>query len=489
MKIDNVKVCKMGNKLGICLSKFYFQKGRSVQIKVIKENKEKVFLAKFNRIIVLRKDMKNSLSLKHQDLITIELGEIKNLSRTSELFKENMIDMLFLIPEKTSRGYEIVVTEFEENNEAWLRIWYSHKRGSGKQLEIRRFIEIRSFGSLLGQYQAEGTKHNNTNKKFRVEFKNKLVKEHSEFLYSFSNIGIPANMFVFRFLCNPNKISGKEIDRLVKEFEAANNCKVKISYSNSKGIGFESVIRHTLLTEIILYGMDKVRNLLANSKIYSYNELCLADNFLAKLLTGDGTLDVRCKRRDFPELNIKIVDQDLNYLDDYSKILRNAGFHPRINQKRIFVKSSCSFRNLLYLYNIKAFKNSNNWSKLLTAIALCLRGRRYYTYSRFLYFADYEKFGTSVISKGFQIQSNMASDWLNNKVKENLIMKNNYNSWSLTPEGKNLSEILKVWSKDYQNLTNLKGLKDPFALLETLKIKKLKRLAKQLAESNRSLLL
>lgn len=175
---------------------------------------------------------------------------------------------------------------------------------------------------------------------------------------------------------------------------------------------------------------------------------------------------------------MKIVDQDLNYLKDYCTILRNNGFKTRINEKRISVVSSCSFKGLPYLYRTKAFKNSNNWNKLVVAIALCLRGRRYYTYSRFLELADYEKFGTSVISKGFQMQSNMASDWLNNKVKENLIIKNNYNSWSLTYEGETLCKTLDVWSKDYTNLTNLKGFENPFALLEALKIKKLKYLRK-----------
>lgn len=276
---------------------------------------------------------------------------------------------------------------------------------------------------------------------------------------------------------NPNKISEKQIELLVSQFENSVGCKVKISSSNSKGIGFESIIRSTLLTEVILNALHKIRNLLITESQYTVNQQKLADCFLAKLLTGDGTLDVRCKRRDFPELNIKIVDQDLNYLDDYCKILRNAGFHPRINQKRIFVKSSCSFRNLLYLYNINAFKNTNNWNKLIVAISLCLKGRRYYTYSRFQELADYKKFSTSFARSSFRLRPNMSSDWLNNKVKENLIIKNKYNSWSLTSEGESLGNTLKIWNNDYKNLMKLKNIGDPFQLLEALKAKKLKRLA------------
>ncbi|MBI4452293.1 hypothetical protein HY637_02610 [Candidatus Woesearchaeota archaeon] len=475
MKLENVKVHKMGNKLGIYFSKFYFPKGSLVQIIITKEDKQKEFLTKFNNVITLRREIENTLNLNYQDLITLEIQEIKNVERTKELFYDDKIDMLSLTPEKTSKGYEIVVTEFDKNNENWLRIWYSHERGSGQQLEIRRFTDIATLGSLLGQYQAEGTKNKNTDK-FRVEFANKLIPEHQEFIDSLSKLGIPKDACEFRFTYNPNRLSEEETINHVKNFETIIGCKAKISQGNSKGIGFRTIIRNTILTEIVLNSLDKIRNLLANESKYTHNQQELANNFLAKLLTGDGTLDVRCNRRDFPELHMKIVDQDLNYLKDYCAILRNNGFKTRINERRICVISSCSFRGLLYLYRIKAFKNSGSWNKLITAIALCLRGRRYYTYSRFSELADYKKFGTSVISKGFQMQSNMASDWLNNKTKENLIAKNGYNSWSLTLEGKILVETLKSWSEDYKNLKNLKGFENPFHLLETLKVKKYKKI-------------
>ncbi len=474
MKFENVKIVKMGNKFGIWFSKFYFPKGSLVQIKVIKENKEKIFLARFNKLITLRRDMENSLNLKYQDLITVELDQIKNLARTNDLFKEDKIDMLSLTPEKTSKCYEIVVTQFDKNNETWLRIWYSHERGSGKQLEIKRFVSIEIIGSLLGQYQAEGTKHKNNIKKFKLEFTNKLLEEHRQFLNSLANLGISQETIEIIFIYNSHNISNEQANDYVEKFKSVSNHVLKTYRSQSKGVGYRIVIRNTLLTEIILHGMDKIRKLLADSEEYSIEEQKLAEYFLAKLLTGDGTLDVRCNRRDFPDLNIKIVDEDLGYLSDYYKILGNVGFHPRVNQNNIFVISSCSLKNLLYLYQIDAFRNSNNRNKLIVAIALCLKGRRYYTYSRFFELLDCERFSTSLVSKNFQLKSNMSSDWLNNKVKENLIVKNQYNSWSLTFEGKNLARTLNLWRQDYLKLKILKNNDEPFELLEALKIKKLK---------------
>ena len=270
MRLENVKISKMGNKLGIWFSKFYFPKGSPVQIKIIKENKEKVFLAKFNRPITLRRNIQNYLNLKYQDLITIELSQIKNTERSKNLFHENKIDMLHLIPQITSKGYEIIVTEFDNNSEKWLRIWYSHERGSGQQLEIRRFVEIEAFGSLLGQYQAEGTKHKNTFR-FSVEFTNKIIPEHQEFIASLSKLGISKDACEFRFTYNPNKVSEEETINHVKRFETIVGCKIKISQGTSKGIGFRTVIRNTLLTEIVLNSLDKIRELLANESKYTLN--------------------------------------------------------------------------------------------------------------------------------------------------------------------------------------------------------------------------
>ena len=311
MKFNNIKVLKMGNKLGIWFSKFYFPKGSLVQIKVIKENKEKIFMTKFNRMITLRRATEKFLNLKYQDLITIELDEIKNTEKSRDLFYEDKIDMLSLIPDKTSRGFEIIVTEFDKNNEKWLRIWYSHERGSGQQLEIRRLVEIDTLGSLLGQYQAEGTKHKRTIK-FSLEFTNKIIPEHQEFIAFLLKLGISKDAFEFRFTYNPNRLSEEEMINHVKRFETIVGCKIKISQGTSKGIGFRTVIRNTLLTEIVLNSLDKIRDILTNESKYTLNQQELANNFLAKLLTGDGTLDVRCTRRDFPDISIKIVDTDKN---------------------------------------------------------------------------------------------------------------------------------------------------------------------------------
>lgn len=73
------------------------------------------------------------------------------------------IDLLLFIPKQTSLGYEIFYKIFNKGGEQWVRVWYNQKKA--KPIEIKRFINQSILGSLLGQYQAEGTKYNNLKRK------------------------------------------------------------------------------------------------------------------------------------------------------------------------------------------------------------------------------------------------------------------------------------------------------------------------------------
>ncbi len=463
----------MGPKLGIALPKVLFRKGALIEITVSKGDKEKIFLTKFNRILTLRRHIVNSLNLNYSDLVYIKIRKIGKNPRSKDLFKGNRLDLLALIPKKTSRGYRIFVNPFKKKDKDWLRIWYSHSRGSGKQIELKRFIEIKTLGTLLGQYQAEGTKHQKSQRKFSVEFKNKLIKEHREFLDSLFDMGLSRDLINFYFGFNPEKLSKKQIKEEIRKFQSQINYPVRLSPSKKcKGSAFGLIIRNVLLTEIILFSLDKIRIFLANQNKYSLEKKELVNCFFAKLLTGDGTLDSRCNTRKFPHLQIKIVDKDINYLHDYSQIMKNLGFHPRINLNRIYVISGCSFKNLLYLYQSKAFKNTNNWNKLLVSIKLCLEnGRRSNTYYRFLQLEKQKIFTNLSVSNDFNIQLRTANSWLHSKKKENLVIQTNKSQWTLTKKGKELVSILKEWQKDYNKLVHKKKIKDPAKLLVSLKPK------------------
>jgi len=303
------------------------------------------------------------------------------------------------------------------------------------------------------------------------------VKEHKDYLNYLKEIGINKTGIKFEFTYNPSKLKN-DLKLYIDEFNKIINLPLKVSpRKTSKGRGFRSTIHNVLLTEIILNSMNTIRRYLANKKHYNKLERKLANSFISKLLTRDGTLDIRTKNREynFPSTRIKIVDQDLKYLEDYKSILNNVGFKARIIKKYTSVTAVASFKKLIYLYQIEAFKNTNNWNKLLTIMELYLKGRRLNTYYRFNDLKKLNKFTSLDINKIYNLSKGTGLDWLCNKEKEGFVIRNNTKirpiKWELTEKARNLSKNITNWKKDLKKLKKEKQIQDPNILLESLKTK------------------
>lgn len=479
-----LKVNKIGNKLCLYLPINYRRdillgKGNTAEVCIKSNDKNIKFITKFNYNIVIRSSIIKSSNLGVNDIVDVKIKKITNIQRVKDLFKDNKIDLLSLIPIKTSRNYEIIVDKFNKNSEKWLRIWYCHNRGSGRQIELKRFLDIEMFGSLLGQYQAEGTKNKNDKyPKWCLQFTNKLVDEHKEYVNYLSELGVNKENLEFIFKYNPKKLSKDEVDFYVNKFNNSINLPLNIILNNSmKSKGFVSTYRNVLLTEIIIGSMDKIRKILAYKREYNQLERKLANSFFSKLLTGDGTLDIRIKNRqnNFPHTRIKIVDQDLEYLKEYKLIMNNLGFKAKINEKRILVRAGVSFDKLVHLYKIKAFKNTNNWNKLISVIELYLKGRRLNTNYRFINLKKYNSFTSMDIVNDYNVGSMGALDWLHNKEKEGLVERLKITkcpiNWILTNKALKLTDFITNWQNDLNKLKGEKDIYDPDELLESLKTK------------------
>lgn len=380
--------------------------------------------------------------------------------------KNGKIDLVGFIPKKTTYGFDVFIHKFYRNRKQWLKIWYKQPRL--KPIEIKRFICPKIFGSLLGQMQAEGTKYTNIKRKTRLEFSNKLIEEHKDFVHHLQELGIKKNNMIFHLIDCENR-DYKILDMFARKFEKSIGIRPTIYYhfSNHGGYGFKTIIRSTLLNEIILYSMDKVRK---NKITYSKKFNSLRESFFAKLLTGDGTLRID-KRKGSGGIKIAIKDKSIEYLKDYNKIMKILGFnYVKIYEKYHMIEASCSFDNLLYLYRINAFKNTNNWNKLLISIGLCLKGCRLKTKLRFL---DLENltFTSSDIVKKYNLHPNNRK-WLSNMQKEGYVKcihKKPPYKYQLTEKSKKLILILKEWKNDLNRLAKLKKITDLSQLLESLK--------------------
>jgi hypothetical protein len=468
------KVYKMGNKLGISLNKkqlrkLNLKKGDYISVKLYKLEASTEFITRVNYNIVLRKSFAGILRLEPNDEITIVIEPIFNSKRTEEIFRNNKIDLLSLIPEKTFLGYEIFVTPFRRNNRQWLRIWYAHERGSSRQIELIRFIDVSALGRVLGQLQAEGDKFSER-RKHRIVFTNKLLKEHEDFINDIRSFGISTNDIQFFCTFNIDRFDKAETEREIKNLcESFGISDIQIKPTRNIRIwrSFRTIIRRSILAEILLYSMDFMRKFIIEQPLNSQLEL-FAQNFLSKLLTGDGTIDIRKREYGNPTVRICIIDGNLEFLEDYRKILQKFGFKPRIRKEEIKVRAHCSFEHLLFLYKIKAFYNSNNWNKLVITISLKLNGRRIKTFERFAELLNYDSFSANDMSKLFGLTNSASKDWLSN-VTNNGFTKVIDGNYVLSEKAKEIGELIPKVRKSLDEIHRYGNLWDT---LEYLKVKK-----------------
>jgi len=470
----------MGNKLGIYLDEklrqqIEIKKGEYVKVSISKNGSTTEFISKFNYNIILRRFVINQLKLIPNNLIRISIKRIVNAKRPEDVFKNNKIDLLSLIPEKTFLGFKIFVDKFTKNNGKWLRIWYAYERGSGRQIELIRYVDIDSFGRLLGQLQAEGSKLSGR-RKWCVEFSNKLLSEHEDFISSIMKLGISSKNIEFICNFNPNKFDSieteAEVQELCKKYEISG---IKIKPRNNPRIwkSYKTVIRNTILSETLLASIDKIRKLIIENKL-DINFCLLTCNFVSKLLTGDGTLDINKREYDYPRVRINIVDQSINCLNDYSKILKKLGFKAKVKEEEICVKSSCSLENLLFLYKIDAFKNTGNWNKLLIVIGLLLRGRRLKTKLRFIDLFD-KKFSTFDLREKYKITLRGANDWINSMLNSGYIevFDNSQRPYlyKLTKKAVEEGKMIFRINNELQNIANEFKIQNLWKLLNKFKVK------------------
>ncbi|HIG96812.1 MAG TPA: hypothetical protein HA230_00480 [Candidatus Aenigmarchaeota archaeon] len=416
MKYITKRVLSMGNKKGIFLGMnfeegFGIKKGDIIEIELRRNGKKCFIISKMNYNIVLRRLVEKKLELNSNDKIQLRIRRIYNIDRPKEMLYDGFVDLLYFVPT------DIIAKEFITKDEKWLRLWQSHERGSSRQIEVRRYIKIEPFGKMLGQLQAEGTK-----KPINVEFCNTLMSEHKEFSSVLKLIGI--DTILVRYISKNNYL-------LIK-----------------------TMVRSSILATVLLNAMNEVRKILVEKEFDKELEI-LVNAFFSKVLIGDGTIDIN--RRKVPNVSIKIIDINKKHLEDYKSIMVKLGFRPKIDFQHILVKSSCSFGNLLYLYKIRAFENSNNWNKLLVSIAMVLESRRLITNSRFIELLKLERFDSIYLKKKYNVLLRSANDWLNNKEKGGYIKRVDNRSpvkYILTPKAIELANTLIYWKREFDIVKN-----------------------------------
>ena len=178
-----------------------------------------------------------------------------------------------------------MIDEFEKDSTKWLNIKSFHARGSSRQIKLRRFVDSYILGSFLGQLQSEGTKSFNE----RLEFCNKSLEEHLDFVNYLNYIGIPKQKILAKIDFSKNI---GDIKEKISEFEKIVGIEIKYisrSSTDRNGYGFKTFVRSTIFAELILSFMDILRKEITPNTINDYLTH-FSDGFVSKVLNGDGTI-------------------------------------------------------------------------------------------------------------------------------------------------------------------------------------------------------
>ncbi len=476
---SQVNVTKSSNKLGIAIPQFTESGDPArtiIRLTVANQSGQASFLALAAPWITIPTKICTKLSIAYDQTISLlELKPIQPHTRPPFKTEGEKVDMLSLIPPTSTSGYQLYVDEYENNGEQWLRIWYHHPRGAARQIELRRHVNISKLGQLLGQMQAEGDKGS-----IRVAFKNSSLSEHSDFVSSLRELGISSPTISARCTFNPNKSSSQKIHEYSETY--ARTTGVTISafdrMDGMKGtIAAYTCVRSTVLTRILLFAMDEVRTgHIQNASLRRY--------FLAKLLSGDGSLGARRtpKRLD---VRLTIVDQNIEALGDYAKILSEEGFKAKVLTDHITVRTYCTWLNLLRLYEIGAFRNSKNWIRLLCAIMITMQGRENRGYKRIEDLSSRDVITSDDISAAYGIGRRSSNLWIHTMHRKGLMetlhstQRDGRKSYVVSAKGKGIARLIAVIERDYSEMAAERGLDDPETILRQMKVRTGPRPTKQ----------
>lgn len=407
-------------------------KNQFVKILIEKNNIKSIFLTRtyynsYSRqtYAFINAEIRKKLNINPNDRLKIvNMDKISQFKIKKEIFYNAKVDILSLIPEKSKKGFDFFVEEFEENNEDWLNIWYYSTNCGSKNIWIKRFVNSEKLGCLLGIFQAEGTKFEEikNNQSPRLVFTNKSIQEHKRFINTLNDFGISKDLIKVNAYYNPINATYKEYKAYIDKFEESVGIKPKTNiYTNQEKLYYciQITIDRSALAELFLNAMHRVRSAVANNESNDVLQE-LGRPFLAKLLTGDGCLvTVKDKKKGNYVTQGYISDKNKAYREDYRKILKNFGISVANwdDGKRVYFK--CSNENLKFLYKIKAFKGTRSWKKLIRAMFYKQQNKT--LYERFKKLSEIHDFTNKQFANIFKVSLKAAILWLRDKRKKGYI--------------------------------------------------------------------
>ncbi len=413
-------------------------RNKFVEIFVKYKNKKTSFFAiipKDGRFYVPRKIRKD---LKIKDSVRIEkIKQIKNQKRTTNLWKNNRIDLLSIIPEQTMSGYEILV----RNNKNKLCCWYC-TQGRPKEILLNRYVPA-SFVRFLGYYQAEGGKPRLRERQGRsLNFTNKnfdLVKDFIGLSSYLVNIGLWGVTIRYN-----KRINKTIIENLIKNLQNLGLKKEKIYAKSAKRIK-DYVVKVWIANSILAESIENLNNNLKEFLIKNYSKKVFA-NYLKGIIAGDGSFFSHRDKKGSLHSRMYIYEEKERHIKIHKKVLELYGLKGKIKK----VKN----KNLYLLILV------NNWEMLLNLLKYDLFAHAPHHRNKLIWtIKEHKKYRVLKyllsLPEPFSIKElevltnknyNYGATWIKRRYREGIIIpiskKANRRYWNLSPKGKTIRNVL-----------------------------------------------
>lgn len=444
------------------IKKFELKTGNAVEV-TIKKNLQRVsfitFVQKPNRIII-RSIAKEKLNIREGEEIEFKIKRLKEITRTNKIIKGNKIDVLSLIPEKTKGGFPMRI--FENKNK--ILILDDIPRGHPSEpVIINRFLSP-NFCKFLGLFQAEGEKIINRAGGTAFTFTNILPSLHKIIFEGLLELGVSDEIIKLRVLVpesvdkntqtisieNFLKLTNINVEKIrinkIKEKKTVfDTGKSKFKEFTIRNIAFTVKVERTLLVEIAINAIYKIREFL--SKLEEFNDIThfMACNFLGGVIMGDGTVGIGKGRKNRTKIHMEIKDPDIKHLEECEKIFNSLGFGTSLKKNEILPRLVvyCNWKLLVQI----VFRNGmlkENPFHLIKLLLVIRKMKQWKKYSRFMFINGTEN--TTKLRGTWKLTRQGTRLWLRQKEKEGLIegIKNGtVLEWVLTEKGREIQKLLK----------------------------------------------
>ncbi|MDI6806312.1 MAG: LAGLIDADG family homing endonuclease [Candidatus Aenigmarchaeota archaeon] len=402
---------------------------------VIRQNKkQRSFISKLGKDKRLVIPKEYLAALKDRS-IQVQFTAIKNYKRPKIFVKNNRIDFLSFIPQRTLSGFEVLA--FPLRNKIFA--WYFASKGRPKSILISRFVDGGNFFRFIGYYRSEGGKPRLSYRRGReFSFTNKNLDVLSDFITLFKQI-TSIKILKATISYNPfNKVDLNEIkSRLITL--GLNEKSITKRVAKVKEFTVRIYVTNSLLSETINNAENILRKYIIKSPTLQF-----ITQYLRGIILGDGSFYRWRDKKGSLHSRLQIFESDESAILDISKLLAYLGVHgnfKKSNKKMFTYTAFLNWQDLLKLYY---FRLLGERTKYLRSV---IKKHKRFRSLKYLAILP-QKFLTSDFMRLTKKNYSYSATWLRDRQREGLIRKIKHeekqNVWRLTDEGKFISNLLKT---------------------------------------------